>query len=106
MRVLPSHSLDKLLNDRHSGRSTDEYDFVNFFFTKLRILQRTLEWSHAALCQVVGQLLEFRTGDRLDQVLRSVLIGSDKRKVYFRLDDAGKLDLGFLRCLEHALQSL
>ena len=71
VRVAPDEVLRRLDDLGHAGHATDEDEFLHFALAELGILQAILNRLDCAGEEIVGQLLEFRSGELFLDVLRA-----------------------------------
>ena len=104
VRLLAGHVLDQLLDGRHTGRTADEDDLVDFTGTEARVGQRAGDGRLAALEQIARDALEFGAGQRVVQMDRLAVDGGDERQVDIGLGGIGELHLGLLGRFLQALE--
>ena len=94
-----------ILDSRDTGRTTYEDDLVDIRGCEACVLQRSTTRSDSTLDQVVDELLEFSTGQRLNQVCRYAVYRHDIRQVDLRGRCRRQFDLRFLSRLFQTLHS-
>ena len=99
VRVASDEILGCLDDLGHAGHAADQDEFIHFVFAELGILQASLDWLDRSREEVVGQLLEFRSGELFLDVLRTTRVGGDEGQVDLVFLGGGEGDLGFFRLL-------
>ncbi|ELY45967.1 NAD-specific glutamate dehydrogenase [Natronorubrum tibetense GA33] len=103
---LASQILDFLCDLGHSGRATDEEDFVDIFFLVARVLERLLGRLDGAIDQIAGERLELGSRHRFLKVDRAVVGRRDERQVDLGLFPTREFDLGLLGGVFEPLEGL
>ena len=78
MGLLADHVAGGLDDLGHAGHAADENELVHVALLPLGITQAILNGLDGALEEVVGELLELRTGELLLDMLRSTRVGGDE----------------------------
>ena len=104
VRLFAEVAFHDFLNLRDARRAADENDFVDVLWIEAGVFQRLLHRLQRPLDQVVDELLEFRTRQRVVEVLRTARVGRDERKIDVRRHSARQFHLrlfaGFLQALQ------
>ena len=102
---LPSEQfLHGFLHLGHAGLAADQDDLVDLGRLQAGVLQCGLAGADCPLDEIVDQRFELGTGQFHVEMLGSVLIGGDERKIDVGLRRARQLDLGLLGRILEALQ--
>ena len=104
--LLADHVAGGLDDLGHAGHAADEHEFVDVALLPLGIRQAILDGLDGALEEVVGELLELRTGELLLDVLRAAGISGDEGEVDLVLLGRGEGDLCLLGLFLDALDGV
>ena len=104
MRLPSEQFLHGFLHLGHAGLATDQDDFVDLGRLQAGILQSRLARADCPLDEIVDQRFKLGAGQFHIEMLGSVLIRGDERKIDVGLRRAGQLDLGLLGRILEALQ--
>lgn len=100
---LSEELLDEFLDLGHSGHTSDQDDFLDFFLGDSGVLNALFAWLESSLQEGVNQRLELGSGDLEVQVLWSRSISSQVWQVDFSLGGRGELNLGLFSSLSDSL---